>query len=153
MKKLTWVLMFTFCLIPVALLAQTKDQMQVTREALKANKKLIVSENMNLTEKEADIFWPVYEEYQKALRKLNERTAKLIKDYASNYNALSDEKAISLLDEYMAIEEDRLKLRSSYIPKFRFVLLAKKVFRYYQIENKLSAIITFDLARGIPLVK
>ena len=153
MKKLTWVLMFTFCLIPVALLAQTKDQMQITREALKANKKLIVSQNMNLTEKEADIFWPVYEEYQKALRKLNERTAKLIKDYANNYSDLSDEKAIVLLDEYMAIEEDRLKLRSSYIPKFRFVLLAKKVFRYYQIENKLSAIITFDLARGIPLVK
>ncbi len=153
MKKLTWSLILIFCLIPAALLAQTNDQMEVTREAAKANKKLIVSENMNLTEEEAVTFWSVYDEYQQALGKVNERIGKAIKEYAENYNALSDEKAKSLLDEIMSIEEDRLKLQRSYIPKFSKVLPTKKVVRYYQVENKLYAIVKFDLARGIPLVK
>lgn len=153
MKKLTWSLILIFCLIPAALLAQTNDQMEVTREAAKANKKLIVSDNMNLTEEEAVNFWSVYDEYQQALRGVNERIGKAIKEYAENYNSLSDEKAKSLLDETMSIEEDRLKLQRSYIAKFSKVLPAKKVARYYQVENKLYSIVKFDLARGIPLVK
>lgn len=153
MKKLTWLLLLVFCLIPVALFAQTNDQMQLTREAAKANKKLLVSKNMILTEEEAKSFWPVYEEYQQGLSQINERIGKAIKGYAENYNALTDEKAKGLLDEIIAIEEDRLTLQKSYIPKFNKVLQPKQVTRYYQIENKLFAIMRFDLARGIPLVK
>jgi len=153
MKIFTWLLMLTFVLVPVALFAQTNDQMQLTREAAKANKKLIVSDNMNLTEEEAKSFWPVYEEYQKALSTLYKKTGEVIKSYAEDYNALSDEKAKSLLDQSIAVQEDRLNLEKSYLPKFNKVLPAKKVVRYYQIENKLDAILKFDLARGIPLAK
>jgi hypothetical protein len=127
--------------------------MQLIREAAKANKKLIVSTNMQLTEGEEKGFWSIYEEYQKALRELYERTDKVLKDYANNYNYLSDEKAKSILEAYITIEEDRIKLQKSYISKFNKVLPAKKVTRYYQIENKISAIVKYDLARGIPLVK
>ena len=153
MKKLKLLLIPIFCLIPAVLFAQTSDQMQLIREAAKANKKLIVSTNLQLTEGEAKGFWSIYEEYQKALRELNERTGKVIKDYANNYNYLSDEKAKSILEDYITIEEDRIKLQKSYISRFNKVLPAKKVTRYYQIENKLSAIMKYDLARGIPLVK
>jgi Spy/CpxP family protein refolding chaperone len=153
MKKLRWLLALVFCLIPVALLAQTNDQMQLIREAAKANKKLLVSKNMNLTEEKAKSFWPVYEEYQQALSQINERIVKAIKGYAENYKSLTDERAKGLLDESIAIEEDRLTLQKSYISKFSKVLQPKQVTRYYQIENKLFAIVRFDLARGIPLVK
>ena len=153
MKKLRWLLVLVFCLIPVALFAQANDQMQLTREAVKANKKLLVSKNMSLTEAQAKSFWPVYEEYQQALSRINERIGKTIKGYAENYNALTDEKAKGLLDESIAIEEDKLTLKKSYISKFSRVLQPKQVTRYYQIENKLLAIMRFDLARGIPFVK
>jgi hypothetical protein len=153
MKKLTWVFMIVFCFVPAALFAQTKDQMQVIHEAAKANKKLVVSENLQLTDEEAKAFWPLYGDYQKALNKINERTGKLIQDYANNYNVLSDEMATNLLDKLMEIQKDRLKLQTSYIPKFRLVLQAKKVVRYFQIENKLRAIMQYELARGIPFAK
>jgi hypothetical protein len=145
--------MLVFLLVPVALLAQTDDQMQITREAAKANKKLIVSENMNLTEQEATNFWPVYDEYQKAIGALYQKTGEVIKRFAENYDALTDEKAKSLLNESIAVQEDRVNLQKSYLPRFNKILPAKKVARYYQIENKLDAILRFDLARGIPLAK
>ena len=145
--------MFVFCLVPVLSFAQTGDQMEILREAAKANKKLIVSTNMQLTEEEAKNFWPVYEEYQKALSELSNKTADLIKDYANHYNELSDEKAKSLVEQALALDEELLKLQRSYLPKFNEVLPVKKVARYWQIENKLLAIIDYDLARGIPLMK
>jgi len=77
----------------------------------------------------------------------------LIQDYAKNYETMSDEVAKKLLDEYMAIEGEYLKLRQSYLPKFRIVLSEKRVVRYYQIENKVKAVMEYDLARQIPLVK
>ena len=153
MKTFIWLLMLTFFLVPVTLLAQTDDQMQIIRDAAKVNKKLIISDNMNLTEEEAKNFWPVYDEYQKALSTLYERTGKAIKSYAENYNALSDEDAKTILEESIAIQEDILKLRRSLLPNFNKVLPAKKVALYYQIENKLDAILKYELARGIPLVK
>jgi len=107
---------------------------------------------MMLTQSEADKFWPIYDEYQKELKKLADRSIKLIETYASNYEAMTDEVAEQLVKEAMAIDEERIKLQKSYMPKFSKVMPAKKVARYYQLENKIDAVISFDLATQIPLV-
>lgn len=132
---------------------QPADNMQILREKMSADKKLLVASNMDLTESEAKAFWPIYENYQAELEKLNERTKKLISDYAATYKTMTDEVAKSLLDEGLAIERDRQKLRESFLPKFREVLSDKKVARYYQLENKINALIIYELAGRIPLVK
>ena len=136
-------------------LAQDKpaDNMQVVREKIRADKKLVVAETMGMTESEAKAFWPVYEAYQKDLVELNDRTIKLIDDYADNYGAMSDQAAKKLTDEYMAIETERLKIRQSYLPRFRQVLPEVKVLRYYQLENKIQAVVNYELAASIPLVR
>lgn len=136
-------------------LAQDKpaDNMQIVRQKVQADKKLLVAANMELTESEAKVFWPVYEEYQNELFLLRTRTAKLIKDYAKAFNEMSDEKAKRLLDESITIDSLGLKLRKAYLPKFRQVLPEKKAARYFQIENKIQAALYYDLARGIPLVQ
>ena len=142
-----------FVSIPAFTQDKPADNMELVREKLRADKKLLVAEGMKLTETEARAFWPVYDSYQKELGKLFDRDIKLIQDYAKNYETMSDEVAKKLLDEYMAIEGEYLKLRQSYLPKFRIVLSEKRVVRYYQIENKVKAVMEYDLARQIPLVK
>jgi hypothetical protein len=139
----------------VPALAQDKpaDNMQIVREKIRADKKLVVAETMGMRESEAKAFWPVYEAYQQDLAKLNDRTIKLIDDYAENYGAMSDEAAKKLMDEYMAIETERLKIRQSYLPMFRQVLPEMKVLRYYQLENKIQAVVSYELAANIPLVR
>jgi hypothetical protein len=139
----------------VPALAQDKpaDNMQILREKLRADKKLLFAENLQLTESEAKSFWPVYESYMNDLAKISDRFIKLIEDYARNYGTMSDPVAKKLLDDYMAIEADHLRLRQVYLPKFRQVLSETKVLRYYQMENKIEAVIDFDLATKIPLVE
>ena len=129
------------------------DNMQILREKLKADKKLVVAANMELTESEAKGFWPVYEEYQKELHKINDRLAMVIVAYAKEYNArsLTDDKASKLLDEALAVEEAEIKLKLASVPKLSKVLPGRKVARYYQIENKIRAIVKYEIAAEVPL--
>jgi hypothetical protein len=141
--------------LALPVLAQDKpaDTMQVLREKIKADKKLLVAVNMDLTEKEAQAFWPVYESYQKDLGALNARTVGLIREYAKNYQAMTDEVAKKLAGDFLTIEQDRVQLKQSYLPRLRQALAEKKVARYLQIENKVEAVIRYELADQIPLVK
>ena len=157
MKKVLPVV-FVLCVIflfSVPVYAQDKpaDTNQIVREKIQADKKLLVAENMEFTEAEAKAFWPVYESYQKDIGKMVDRTQKLIEDYAANYKTMTDPTAKKLLDDMIAIENDRLKLKKDYLPKFRKVLSDKKVARYYQLENKIFAVVSYEMAKVIPLVK
>ena len=108
---------------------------------------------MQLTEAEAKTFWPVYDAYQAELAKLRDREVKLIEKFAANYETMSDDVAKSLLDDSLAIDGSHMKLRQTYLAKFRGVLPDKKVARYYQLESKIDAVMDFEMARRIPLVK
>ena len=149
-------LMVVIAAFPIPALTQDKsaDNMQILREKLKADKKLVVAANMDLTESEAKGFWPVYEQYQKDLDAINQRIGKLIESYAADYraNTLTDEKAKVLVDEMVAIEQAEAGLKTSYVPKLSKVLPPKKVARYLQIENKIRAVVKYEVAEGVPLV-
>ena len=145
----------SFLALAGALPAQDKpaDDMQIVLEKARADKKLLVAENMQLTGAEAKAFWPVYERYQDELFLLRMRTVKLIKDYGDAYDTMTDATAKKLLDEYMTIEGLRPKLRQAYLPKFGNALPGAKLLRYYQIENKINIAIDYELAAKIPLIK
>ena len=148
-------LMVVIAAFPAPALTQDKpaDNMQILIEKIRADKKLPVAGNMQLTEAEAKAFWPVYDQYQDELFLLRARTAKLIKDYAGAYEKMSNDTARKLLDELMSIEALGPKLRQAYLPKFRKVLPETKVVRYYQIENKIQAALMYEIAANIPLMK
>lgn len=131
------------------------DNMQILRDKIKADKKLLVATNMELTESEAKNFWPIYDEYQKDLQKINRRIANLLESYAADFRdkSLTDDKARKLIDEAMAIEQAEVNLKSNYAPKLSKALPARKVARYLQIENKIRAVVKYDLAQGVPLVQ
>jgi hypothetical protein len=129
------------------------DNMQVVREAARSQKKLLVAQNMQLTESEAAAFWPIYERYQNDLSKLNDQTITLIETYAKNYQSMSDTMAQKLLEDFLSLEEQRAKLNRAYVPELRKALPAIKVARYCQLENKFRAVVNYDLAAQIPLIK
>jgi len=141
----------------LSLAAQDKpaDNMQILRDKIKADKKLVVAANMELTESEAKGFWSIYEQYQKDLQKINQRMVNLLGSYADDYRnkSLTDEKAKKLIDEALAIERAEAGLKSAYAPKLGKVLPATKVLRYLQIENKIRAVVRYDIASGVPLVR
>jgi len=148
-------LITTFTGFTASALAQDKpvDNMEIVKEKVRADKKLFIATNMELTESEAKAFWPVYEAYQAELGRLRNRDSNLIDEFAANFGAMTDDMAKKLLDESLSIDSGHLKLRQSYLAKFRDVLPDTKVARYYQLENKIEAVLRYEQAKRIPLVQ
>ncbi len=139
----------------VAQTQPTSTDMQILADKVKADKKALVAQNMELTEAEAKSFWPIYDAYQQDLQKINNRLAQTIVAYADAYNkgAVDNATAKKLLGEALAIQKSELKLQQTYVPKLEKVLPEVKVARYIQIENKIRALVRYELASKIPLAK
>jgi hypothetical protein len=108
---------------------------------------------MSFSEEESRRFWPLYRDYLIDVNKLVDRNIKLITSYAENYENLSEETATWILDEFIALEKAEAELKARWVPRFREVLPQKKVARFFQLENKMNAIINYDLASSIPLIE
>jgi Spy/CpxP family protein refolding chaperone len=138
-------------------MAQTTGtaNMEILRQKLKSDKKLVVAQNLKLTDAEGTAFWPVYDAYQKDLQQINQRLGAVIVAYADAYNKgpVANDVAKKLLDEALAVDDAEAKLKGSYVPKILAALPATKAVRYIQIENKIRAAIRYELAEGIPLVE
>jgi hypothetical protein len=135
--------------------SSSSTNMEILRQKVKADKKLVVAANMNLTDAESKVFWPIYDAYQKDIETINQRMANAINDYAAAYkkDAVLNDAAQKLLDEAIAIEFDEVSLKKTYAAKLGKGLPAGKVARYLQIENKIRAIVRYHLAEAIPLVE
>jgi hypothetical protein len=162
MTALRYILPFVAALAAAPVFAQTKpaaaaptDTMQVLREKLKADKKLLVAANLDLTDAEAKKFWPVYEEYQKELNRINDQIVMVLVDYSKEFNAktLTDAKASALFDRSLTVDDAELKARRAILPKVRAALPGIKAARYMQIENKMRAVQAYETARVMPLAR
>ena len=131
------------------------DSMKKFAEEIKNDKKTLILANMVLNEEQKDKFIPIYEEYQAELSKINERIVSLIQSYASAYNsnAVTDNVASQLLSEMNSIESREAEIQGEISKKLLTVLPAIKVTKYIQMENKIRAVLNYELAAQIPLVK
>ena len=136
-----------------ALAVQVEDEIELTRDVIKTERKAIIAKNMQFTEEESQAFWPVYNDYQEEMRDVGDRKVKLITGFAKDYETLTAGQANEMLEEVLSIKQADLKIKKKYVTKLKKVLPAKKVMRFYQLENKLDAIINVQLAAEIPLVR
>ena len=132
-----------------------KEEIELTAAIINLERKEIINQNMKLSGDEERGFWSLYNDYRLTMNEVGKRKTKLITDYADRVNTgnLSDAEALRLLKEFISIERLKLTRKEEYISKFQKVLPPKKVALFFQIENKIDALLNFDLAKAIPLVK
>ena len=126
-------------------------QRQLDMAAARASRKATVGSNMNLTTAEASKFWPVYDAYEGKMDKTEDRHIAELKAFAKSYNNLSDSDAAKKLDEVVSIAQARLDTQKEFIPQFRAVISQVKVTRFFQIDNKIRALVQCSLAQLVPL--
>jgi hypothetical protein len=122
-------------------------------DTIRTNRRALVAVNLNLNEQEAAQFWPLYDRYQQEIRPIGDRQVALIEDYIAHFRDLSNERALQLANDYLAIEADRIRVRREFIDQLAKVLPGRTVARFLQIENKMDAVLRFDLASTIPVVE
>ncbi len=124
------------------------DDIQMLKRDLKSQKKQIVAANMNLTDPEAEKFWPVYDRYAADLANIYDTKLALVEEYVENYKTMSGEEAESYIRRRAGVEEDVMQLRLKYVPEFRKVLSGRETALFFQIEWRLDLMINLQLAQA-----
>src|ERR1044071_3010346 len=122
-------------------LGNLRTFMELARADVKAQKAIIVAQNLPLTETEGAEFWPLQREYEVKLSKLNDRKFALIRRYAENYTTMTDKQAASLAKDSFDLEKKKTDLKRKYFKKFQKAIPATKAARFFQIENQLNMVL------------
>jgi len=132
--------------------AQTvKETLEVTRQAVESQRRVLVSGALPLTDAEADSFWPLYDAYEKERRPLDERANKVVADFLAGASILTDAQAKAMVEEALEIDEGKLRVRRGYLGRMLKAIPPRKVARFFQIDNKLDAVVRADISKQIPL--
>lgn len=123
------------------------------RKDIRSDKKQIIAANMQLTDAEAQKFWPVYDQYTAELAKINDARVAAIKDYAANYSTLTDDKALALTRQILGVEESVGQLRLKYVPIVNKVISGKKTALFFQLDRRLTMLVDLQMASEVPLVE
>lgn len=123
------------------------------RTDLLAQRGVLIVNNMQFTEAESEMFWPVYHKYQHELTPIGNDRAALIKDYLANVDRMDDTKAKELTRKVLEIEERRLGVMKKYIEEFSKVLPAKRVAQLFQLELQMERLIDVRISSQLPLLK
>lgn len=138
----------------IQLFAQSdSDYIEIVRDVLKTEKKAAIAEVMELSDTESGAFWALYNEYNSELSKVQDLRIATIKDFAANYENMTNEKADELWKNSLVFQQNLLKLKKSYYKKFKKIIPSGKAVQYFQVENKIEALVNANLALEIPLIE
>ena len=129
------------------------QDIDLMRKDVRSQKKQIIAANLQLTDSEAVTFWPVYDQYTAELVKINDAKYAAIKDYATNYDTMTDDKALSLTRQILGVDQSVAQLRQKYVPIVSKVISGKKTALFFQLDRRLTALIDLQLASAIPMVQ
>ena len=138
---------------PAASQSSTDQDVELLRKDIRSEKKQILAANLTLTDAEATKFWPIYDQYTAELVKINDAKYAAIKDYATNYDTLTDAKALELGKQILGVDQSVAQLRMKYTPMFSKVVSGKKTALFFQLDRRLVMLIDLQLAAAIPMVQ
>ncbi len=160
--RMMWLVVGTLGIMVGAAGAQTAQQaapknideyIQLVRTGVQQDKVQLIGAALELDAAQNAAFWPIYKQFEAELAKIGDQRLAGIKDFAANYGALTDAKAIELTDKAVSLEEQRLALIKRYVGEFRKVLPPVKVGRWYQAEMALNKIVDLRIAAEVPLAR
>ena len=151
MRKLLWLV--ALVAMPSMVQAQQDAYVELLRSDVKTQRVAIITEVMQFSDSASAVFWPIYRDYEFEATKIGDDMLALIKDYAANYDSLSEEMAKDLAKRSLKIGDDRLKLRKKYFKRVEKALGSVTAAKFLQIENQIALLIDLQIAQTLPLIQ
>jgi hypothetical protein len=129
------------------------EDIKLFRKDIRSLRKQIIAANMDLSDTEAEQFWPLFERYTAELVTITDRKYALLKEYAHNYTTMTGEEAEKYIRGRAAVDESIMQLRLKYLPLFRRVLPGRSTALFFQIDWRLGLIMDLQLASQTPLIE
>ena len=133
--------------------AVSNSDIELLRSDIRTQKATLVADRMHFTNREADVFWPIYRKYEVELAAINDRKIFLLKDYVSRYDSMNDEQAKQLAQGVLEVDQATVDLRKRFFGELEKVLTAKTAARWLQLERRLQLFLDAKLAKDVPTLK
>ena len=154
MKKLIVLPLFLFCSFSYSQIKSfDSDYVEMLKKDIQENSRQIVADNLTLTEEQAKIFWPLYDDYDAAYDRLVDERIKVIEEYMMNYYGLDEETGKALITKSMDLKQKAVDIQKEYINKMMEVLPVSVVGKFFQIDDRITAIIDIARMANVPLVR
>lgn len=131
----------------------TQEYIELLRKDVRQQKAEIMGSVMLLSAKDAMKFWPIYEEYDTELNKLNDLRVANIKEYAGTFAELTDAKADELIQNAFAYQKQRSELLAKTYDRVKQALGATTAARFVQVEHQLLLVIDLQIASSLPIIE
>jgi hypothetical protein len=129
------------------------EDIKLFRKDLRSIRKQFIAANMVLSDKEAEQFWPLFEQYtQELVAKQDEKYA-LLKGYAQTYLTMTDAEAEKYIRGRASVDQAISEVRLKYFPLFRKVLSGKSTARFFQLDWRLGLLMDLQLASQTPVIE
>ena len=156
MKKLIVAIALAFALVgtrPASAQDPVDEDIKLFRKDLRSMRKRIIAANLDLSDKEAVQFWPLFERYTQELVAKQDQKYVLLKEYAQDYTTMTDAEAEKYIRGRASVDQDILQVRLKYLPLFRKVLSGKSTALFFQLDWRLGLIMDLQLASQTPLIE
>ena len=130
----------------------TRADEQIILSQIMTEKRAIYVQALQLTDDESKAFWPVYDEYEAKVKKIDDRFIQLVNDYAAKYSTMTDADARQMLAAKMKIDRERMDLQQAYTKKIAKEVPAIKALRYAQVESRIDNELQRKVMLLVPLV-
>lgn len=133
--------------------AVSNSDIELLRSDIRTQKAALVADRMHFTNREADVFWPIYRKYEVELAAINDRKIFLLTDYVSRYDTMNDDQAKQLAQGVLEVDQGTVDLRKRFFGELEKVLTAKTAARWLQLERRLQLFLDAKLAKDVPTLK
>ena len=148
-------LALAFIVIATPFVAQAQEGVktdeQVILRQIQTDRRTVYAQNLNLTDEESKAFWPIYDEFEAANKKITDQRLELLNRYAARYDALTDADASELLATRMKLDKESLALKQKYAKKVQKALPSVKALRYVQLQDRIDHLLAGNMYSLIPL--
>ncbi len=149
MKKIF--VLFVLIAFTSSIAQDVQSYIELLKSDVKTGKKEIITEVMEFTDQQSEAFWPIYNEFENQLEKLADKRLANIKDFAANYDIMTDKKADELIKNSFSFLEDRQSLNKKYYKKISKALTPTVAAKFMQVEHAIQLLLDIGIAANLPL--
>ncbi|HEX4389359.1 MAG TPA: hypothetical protein VH109_12095 [Steroidobacteraceae bacterium] len=131
----------------------SSQDIDLLRKDLRSQKKQLMAQNLKLSDQEATKFWPIYDQYTAELVKINDKKYSIIQQYADQYGTLTDQQALSLVQQWGEVDIGAAQLRAKYVPIVAKAIGGRKAATFGQLDRRISLMIELQLSSKLPLAQ
>lgn len=154
MKKVLFVFFFVLFAMSTATAQFFKQSdIDIYKKDVAEQAENLVKENLDLTEEQAKVFWPLYKEYNSKTDAILDEELKVLEEYLMNYYMLENDVAKELVIKSINLKKKRIDVQIDYLKKMAEVLPATVVGKFYQIDNRINLMINQQRTDRVPLIR